>query len=636
MKDAKKDNWVEVCLEAIKNTKVAVFGDFGIDAYWQIDADESELSTETGLPVRRVRKQRYSLGGAANVAANLAALGVRKSYAVGLIGDDLYGGLMLRMLKDIDVDTTGMLTCQQDWQSFVFGKPYIDDAEQNRIDFGGFNKITDASVQTMGNQLDSIADTVDIVILNQQVPEGVSTPKMIEKINTVIASHPECKFIVDSRNFPEMYTGAILKVNAHEAARVIGEDKSLDERITAQQAKDYASNLYNKTNKPVFVTRGENGIVIADQAGIQEIPGIQIIQQTDTVGAGDTTVAALAAALGGGVDNLSAAKLANIAASIVVRKIQTTGTASPDEIRQIGPDPDYIYLPELADDIRKANYIDGSEIEVIRQLPKQLNIQHAIFDHDGTISTFRQGWEQVMEPMMIRAILGNQYDNADEVLYHKVVDISKHFIDKTTGIQTLVQMQGLVELVEQFGCVPKDKILNMYGYKAIYNDALLNMIHRRIEKLNCGELNPEDFQMKNARKLLEELYAKGVKLYLASGTDEADVIAEAKALGYADLFEGRIFGAVGDITVETKRVVLERIINENDLSGSEFATFGDGPVEMRECHKRGGIAIGIAGDEVRRFGLNPAKRTRLIRAGADLIVPDFSQLNKLLGTLRLL
>ncbi len=161
------------------------------------------------------------------------------------------------------------------------------------------------------------------------------------------------------------------------------------------------------------------------------------------------------------------------------------------------------------------------------------------------------------------------------------------------------------------------------------------MVRRRVDKLHRGELTSEDFQIKNARRLLESLHARGIKLYLASGTDVDDVKSEAQAMGYADLFEGRIFGAVGDVKVEAKRVVLDRIISEHGLSGAEFATFGDGPVEMQETRKRGGIAIGVASDELRRFGLNEAKRSRLIRAGADIIVPDFSQLDPLLGLLGL-
>jgi hypothetical protein len=106
-------------------------------------------------------------------------------------------------------------------------------------------------------------------------------------------------------------------------------------------------------------------------------------------------------------------------------------------------------------------------------------------------------------------------------------------------------------------------------------------------------------------------------------------------MGYADLFEGEIYGAVGDIRIEAKRVVLERIIREHNLAPHQFATFGDGPVEMRETRKRGGFCIGVASDELRRFGLNPTKRTRLIRAGANLVIPDFSQIDALLEVIHL-
>ncbi len=80
-------------------------------------------------------------------------------------------------------------------------------------------------------------------------------------------------------------------------------------------------------------------------------------------------------------------------------------------------------------------------------------------------------------------------------------------------------------------------------------------------------------------------------------------------------------------------MVIDRIMTENHLSGPELAVVGDGPVEMRECRKRGGIAVGIASDEVRRHGLNLEKRTRLIKAGAQVVVPDFSQWHDLLDLL---
>ena len=627
------ERWLEQALAAARQARVAVLGDFAIDAYWLIDPDQGELSVETHLPVRKVRKQRYSLGGAGNVAANLAALGVMSVEAIGLIGDDLFGGLMLKMLEEMGICAAGLLRCQQDWQTPVFSKPNLGEGETNRIDFGAFNSLSPQAMEEVIGQLDRAARVCDAVILNQQIPVGLSTPEMIVRINEVIASRPRCRFIVDSRSRAELYRGAMLKLNAHEAARLAGQPRPLDERIPGDEARRFAAEIAERTGQPVFVTRGENGLIVADERGVEEIPGIQVLERTDPVGAGDTAVAAIAAVLGGGGDPRAAARLANIAASVTVRKLQTTGTASADEIRAIGPSPDYVYLPELADDPRRARYVGNSEIEVVRDLPARLSIRHAIFDHDGTISTLRQGWEGVMEPLMVRAVLGERYHDADEALYQKVVDHVRRYVDKSTGVQTLVQMAGLVELVRQFGCVAESDILDMHGYKALYDKELLAMVHGRVDKLRAGELDAEDFQIKGAREMLEELARRGVKMYLASGSDQPGVVAEAEALGYAHLFQARIFGATGDIKVEAKRVVLEGIIRRHGLGGGELATFGDGPVEIRLTHKCGGLAVGIASDEVRRFGPNPVKRARLIRAGADLIVPDFTQVNRLLSVL---
>jgi len=120
---------------------------------------------------------------------------------------------------------------------------------------------------------------------------------------------------------------------------------------------------------------------------------------------------------------------------------------------------------------------------------------------------------------------------------------------------------------------------------------------------------------------------------LASGTDHQDVVTESNALGYAEFFDGGIYGALGDITKYSKKMVIERIMTENNLQGPELAVFGDGPVELRECRKRDGLAIGIASDEIRRHGLNIEKRTRLVKAGAHIIVPDFSQRKRLIKLL---
>jgi phosphoglycolate phosphatase-like HAD superfamily hydrolase len=535
---------------------------------------------------------------------------------------------------DRGADVAGMVRAPQSWQTPVYAKPCVAGVETHRFDFGGFNQLPEQSCRRLEDELQSIADTVDVVVVNQQFGGGLCAPQFIAGINRVIATNPRTSFVVDSRHCAGLYHHAILKLNAKEAAAALGENKASGEPSTAS-AEAQARRLSERTQRPVFLTRGENGIVVADGNTVRSIPGIQIIERIDSVGAGDTTVAALAAALGGGCSPLAAATLANIAASITVRKLHTTGTARPEEIRSVGPQPDYVFSPDLAADLRQATYVDRTNIEIVDGLPKRLQIQHAIFDHDGTLSVLREGWEQIMQPMMVRAVLGDHYATADAGTFAKVGEAVSQLIDKTTGIQTLVQMQSLVMLVKQFGHVPPERILDEHGYKQIYNEALLQMVTERVSKLERGELESIDFQIKNGGRLLRVLYERGVKLYLASGTDVEDVIAEARAMGYADLFEGRVFGAVGDVKVEAKKLVLERIMREHNLSGDQFVMFGDGPVEMREARKRGGVCVGVASDEVRRFGLNTAKRSRLIRAGATVVVPDFSQIDQLLQVLQL-
>jgi phosphoglycolate phosphatase-like HAD superfamily hydrolase len=438
---------------------------------------------------------------------------------------------------------------------------------------------------------------------------------------------------LDARHRAELYHHATMKVNAREAARLLNE--AWDEPISVQQVRELARSVSRLTTKPAFITLSDRGIVVAEGDAVEEVPGIQVLGKTDPVGAGDTVVSAIAAALGSGRSPSVAARLANIAATVTVCKLQQTGTATPAEIMAIGPEPDYIYEPDLADGPHLARFVEGTEIELVGELPENLEIQHCIFDHDGTLSTLREGWEKIMEPMMVRAILGPRFATAPSALFLRTTSEVRNFIDKTTGIQTLVQMKGLVDLVRQAGFVPEEEIMDEHGYKQIFNEDLLKMVRGRVQKLRTGELAPTDFQVKNARPLVEELHKRHIKMYLASGTDEADAIAEAEALGYADLFEGRIFGAVGDVNIEAKKLVLERIIGEYKLGGHQFATFGDGPVEIRETRKRGGLCIGVASDEVRRFGWNRAKRTRLIRAGSQLIVPDFSQLPALLRVMQL-
>lgn len=616
--------------------KIAVLGDFCLDAYWFVDESKSEVSIETGKRTKPVKQQRYSLGGAGNVTNNLIAIGVRDVRAFGVIGSDPFGTEMIRVMQENGINPENLLVQPDNWATHVYIKPYVAETEENRIDFGNFNRLSEKTANLLIANLRREIPEVDLVIINQQVLSGIHTGYFRKRIVELMAEFPEKTFIVDSRNFSNDYTGAIRKMNDTEAALLCGLKKDAGDVVLRSEVHEAAGMLREKYGKPLFITRGARGSVIVDEQGVTDIYGLLIISRVDTVGAGDSYLSGAAATLAAGYSMNDAATIGTYVAGVTVQKLFQTGTASPEEILAIGADPDFVYSPELAEDIRHAKYLGESEIELINEWHDNPTISHAIFDHDGTISTLREGWEHIMLPMMMKAILGHHFQDADEALYHKVYTRVADFIDKTTGIQTLVQMKGLVGLVREFGLVPPGEILDEFGYKEIYNNALLKMVREREAKLLKGELAVEDFTLKNAVTFLEILYNAGVKLYLASGTDEEDVKNEARILGYDHLFEGGIYGAVGDVNKEAKKIVLDRILNTiGDAPAGQLIAFGDGPVEIRETRKKGGMTVGIASNELKRHSLNESKRSRLIKAGADVIIPDFSQLPVLLRLLNI-
>lgn len=631
-----KAEQLQKLIKSINSVKIAVVGDFCLDAYWFVDESKSEVSIETGHATRPVLNQKYSLGGAGNVTNNLAAMEVKDIRAFGVIGTDPFGPEMVNLMKKAGINTDNLLIQDEQWATHVYIKPYIEDKEQNRIDFGNYNKLSVETANRLICNLEKTIGEVDLVIINQQVLSGIHTDYFKMKLVEVIEHFPEKIFIADSRNYNDFYTGAYRKMNDTEALLQCGIKKNPDDIVSYSEVLNAAKTLYKRYQKPLFITRGSRGSIVINEAGVTETLGLMIIAKVDTVGAGDSYLAGASATLAAGYSMEIAAEIGSYVAGVTVQKLLQTGTASPSEILGIGLDHDFIYNPELAEDIRQASYKKNTEIEIIREWPKELNIRHAIFDHDGTISTIREGWELIMAPMMIKAVLGNKFQEADQTLYQKVESRICEFINKTTGIQTLVQMKILLDIIREFGLVPEDQMLDEFGYKDIFNKELMQLVTERENKLKRAELSVEDFTMKNVLPFLKKLCDSGVKLYLASGTDEEDVKNEAMFLGYAHLFNGGIFGAVGDINKEAKKMVLDRIMDMiGESETKQIATFGDGPVEIRETHKRGGITIGVASNELRRYGLNKIKRTRLIKAGADIIIPDFSQSSELLSLLNI-
>ena len=255
-------------------------------------------------------------------------------------------------------------------------------------------------------------------------------------------------------------------------------------------------------------------------------------------------------------------------------------------------------------------------LEIVRPELHRGAIRHALFDFDGTLSLIREGWQGVMVPMMVQILAQTPRHEPREELTRVV----RGFVDQLTGKQTIYQMLQLQEEVRARGGEP----LEALAYKRQYLDLLWQRIAHRVEGLKAGRIPREQLLVPGALQILEALRGRGVTCYLASGTDIAYVRDEAGALGLTPYFAGGIYGALDEWERFSKALLVQQIIREHHLQGHEFAAFGDGYVEIENAVAVGGIAVGVATDEVRRSGVVDAwKRERLIRAGAQLIIPDF-------------
>jgi len=184
----------------------------------------------------------------------------------------------------------------------------------------------------------------------------------------------------------------------------------------------------------------------------------------------------------------------------------------------------------------------------------------------------------------------------------------------------------LGEEVKKRGGQPKEPL----DYKDEYNRRLLPIVNERIAKLERGEIKAEALHVPMSLEFLQRLRERKVKLYLASGTDIEFVEHEAKLLGVADYFDGGIFGALRAYANFSKAMVIQKILKDFNLSGSELLIVGDGYVEIENAKAIDAIAVGVASAENNIYNMNMDKRLRLIRAGADIMISDFQEADRLL------
>jgi phosphoglycolate phosphatase-like HAD superfamily hydrolase len=263
-------------------------------------------------------------------------------------------------------------------------------------------------------------------------------------------------------------------------------------------------------------------------------------------------------------------------------------------------------------------------VEFSAQFAPRPQISHVLFDFDGTLSLIREGWPEVMVPMFVE-MLPSLPNESEEARRQLCLDD----IMRLNGKQTIYQMIQLAERIKERGGTPREP----HWYKLEYLRRLNERILHRQEGLRSGKLRPDDLLVYGARQLLELLEARGLPLYLASGTDEAFVKEEADLLQLTRYFGRHIYGALDDYKQFSKRMVIERLLRENRIPGERLLSFGDGYVEIQNTKEFGGLAVGVASDEAHngcgRF--DEWKHRRLFGVGAAVMIPDFRDAEALLN-----
>jgi len=243
-------------------------------------------------------------------------------------------------------------------------------------------------------------------------------------------------------------------------------------------------------------------------------------------------------------------------------------------------------------------------------------ISHVLFDFDGTLSLIREGWPAVMVPMfaeLLPSLPGESEDARRQLCFDDIMRLN--------GKQTIYQMIQLADRIRERGGTPRDPL----EYKHEYLRRLDERIRHRVEGIRNGTIQRDELLVHGSRPLLELLEQRGLSLYLASGTDEAFVKQEAELLNLTRYFKQHIYGAQDDYKRFSKKMVIERILRENQIPGEQLLSFGDGYVEIENTKQVGGLAVAVASDEANNGSgrYDEWKRQRLLGVGADVAIPDF-------------
>ena len=323
-------------LDKFEQAKALVVGDFFLDKYMVIDRALSEVSLETGLEAHQVVEVRCSPGAAGTVTSNLRALDVEVT-ALGVIGHDGEGYELKRGLLQRGVHIDPLIE-RDDLFTPTYTKPMMReldgrDHETNRLDIKNRTPLARSVEDQILERLRTYVPQMDGVIVADQVQErncGVVTDRVREEIARLAQKYPGIIFAADSRTRISLFREVIIKPNEREATLALHSDYTGE--IDLGMAWESGQELFCRNGKPVFVTVGEEGILLFTEEGGEHIRAVPVRGDIDIVGAGDSVMAGIVASLCTGADPRDAALVGNLVASVIIQQVGTTGAASRQQV----------------------------------------------------------------------------------------------------------------------------------------------------------------------------------------------------------------------------------------------------------------------------------------------------------------
>jgi rfaE bifunctional protein kinase chain/domain len=328
---------LQTVLKTFPRMTIGLVGDLFLDRYLHLATGVHETSIETGEEAYQIDRVRNSPGALGTVMNNLAALGVGLLAPVTVLGDDGHGYDLLREIGRLPIDKNHLIF-RRDRLTPTYTKPMRPEAdgswrELNRLDVRTRGPLSDPATEDVCQRVRDVFRTSDGLIVLDQINEtnwGVVNEAVRATIAELGEQSPEKLIFVDSRAHLGDFRNATLKGNRLELARA-----AMGHALPHQSPVEAAQALAERNQRSVYVTQGEEGILLArPDRSLANAPGVAVEGPIDIVGAGDSATAGIVASLLGGATDEEAAAIGNLIASITIQQLGTTGTATPDQVRE--------------------------------------------------------------------------------------------------------------------------------------------------------------------------------------------------------------------------------------------------------------------------------------------------------------